>query len=428
MSRIAVVGAGQVGLTTAACFVALGHEVVCADADVAKVRSLRKGEVPFLEARLPELVEDGLRTGRLRFVTSAREAAEGAEFAFLCVPTPRGDDGAADLSIIDAVVREMAPVLGAGSIVVNKSTAPVGTVSRIADLLAASGAPAGVGVASNPEFLRGGTAVRDFLEPARIVIGADDPAIAERVQGLYAGVDAPVVATGAASAELIKYASNSFLATKLSFVNAIANVCEEVGADIKDVTLGMGYDPRIGFEYMDPGPGWGGSCLPKDVAALVKTAEDAGYDLRMLRTVMAANDEQRDRIVEKIRVACGGSFDGVTVAVWGLASKAGTDNLNDSSAVDIARRLVARGATVRAYDPVAGEGGTALGLDVTTDPYECCSGAHALAVLTEWEVFRVLDFDRVKAALVTPAIVDARNLLDAPTLRARGFTYEGVGR
>jgi len=427
MSRIAVIGAGQVGLTTAACFAALGHDVICADADASKIRQLGKGEVPFLETGLPELVEDGLRGKRLRFVTSGRDAADGAEFAFLCVPTPRGEDGGADLSIIDAVVREIAPVLDARSIVVNKSTAPVGTVRRIADVVRESGGP-DVGVASNPEFLRGGTAVKDFLEPARIVIGADDPAVADRVQRLYDGVAAPVVVTGAASAELIKYASNSFLATKLSFVNAIANVCDEVGADIKDVTLGMGYDPRIGFEYMDAGPGWGGSCLPKDVAALVKTAEEAGYDLDMLRTVIAVNDAQRERIVAKIRAVCGGSLDGATVAVWGLTWKAGTDNVHDSASIDIAQRLIAEGAAVRAYDPVAGEAGAELGLQIATDAYECCTGADALAVLTEWEVFRVLDFDRVKSELAAPAIVDARNVLDADALRARGFTYAGVGR
>ena len=428
MSNIAVVGAGQVGLTTAACFASLGHDVVCADTDLSKVRQLAKGAVPFLEARLPELVEDGLRSGRLQFVTSARESADGAEFVFLCVPTPRGADGGADLSIIDAVIAEIAPVLVPDAVIVNKSTAPVGTVERISARLRESGASDDIGVASNPEFLRGGTAVQDFLEPTRIVIGADDPSVIERVRALYEGVAAPIVTTGAASSELIKYASNSFLATKLSFINAIANVCDEVGADIKDVTLGMGYDPRIGFEYMDAGPGWGGSCLPKDVSALVKTAEDAGYDLGMLRTVMSVNDEQRERIVDKIERACKGSLEGKTVAIWGVAAKAGTDNLSDSSSVDIAQRLTKRGARVRAYDPVAGEGAAALDLDVTTDAYECCAGADALAVLTDWEVFRVLDFDRVKDELATPTIVDARNLLDAEALRALGFTYEGVGR
>lgn len=428
MSKISVIGAGQVGLTTAACFASLGHDVVCADIDVARIRGLRKGEVPFLEVGLPELVAEGLRDSRLQFVTSAREAAEQAEFTFLSVPTPRGGDGGADLTIVEAVLAEIATALAPGSIVVNKSTAPVGTVAHIGTLLADAGAPADVGVASNPEFLRGGTAVQDFLHPSRVVIGADDPDVAERVQSLYAGVDAPVVVTDSASAELIKYASNSFLATKLSFVNAIANVCDEVGADIKDVTLGMGYDPRIGFEYMEPGPGWGGSCLPKDVAALVKTAEEAGYDLGFLRTVIAVNDEQRERIVEKISAACDGSLEGKRIAIWGLTAKADTDQLHDSASVDIAKRLMARGATVSAFDPVVGESGAALGLDLSTDVYECCADAHAIAVLTGWEVFRALDFDRVKDAMATPTIVDARNILDPDALRARGFTYAGIGR
>ncbi len=431
MSDVAVVGAGYVGLTTAACLAHLGHSVTCADLDEQRVRALTKGEVPILEEGLPALVAEGLAARRLRFVVGAASAARAAEFVFLCVQTPQSENGAADLSAVEAVVREVASVLRPGTVVVNKSTMPVGSTSLVARALSQAGATTEVGVASNPEFLREGTAVRDFLHPARVVIGCDDSAVAVRVSDLYHGVPAPILVTDPASAELIKYASNAFLATKISFINAIANLCEAVNADVREVALGMGYDTRIGFEFLHPGPGYGGSCFPKDTAALIHTAESAGYDFSLLRGVVDVNRHQHERIVQKLRDAAGGSLREVNVGVLGLTFKANTDDLRDSPALVVCTRLLEEGAHVRAYDPAAAEAARALvpGLDIVTDPYEVVPGAQLLALLTEWDEFRWLDFGRVVDVMVAPrALVDARNVLDPAAMRRRGFAYVGVGR
>jgi UDPglucose 6-dehydrogenase len=429
VSSVGVVGAGYVGLTTAACLAHLGHEVVCGDLDAEKVRRLAKGESPILEEGLDDLIVEGLRTGRLRFVLGAKAAATGAEFVFLCVATPQGTDGRADLGSIDAAAREIAPVLVPGAVVVNKSTVPVGTTERVDRVLREGGAVADVGVASNPEFLREGTAVRDFLHPARVVVGAEDTAVGVRVSELYHGVHAPVLVTDPASAEMVKYASNAFLATKISFVNAIANLCEAVHADIREVVLGMGYDPRIGFEFLHPGPGWGGSCFPKDTAALLNTAVEADYDFALLRGAITSNDAQRERMIAKVRDACGGKLAGSRIGAWGLTFKANTDDLRDSPAVAITARLVEAGATVRAYDPAAGEAARALsGIEVVADPYDACVDADALVVLTEWDEFRWLDFGRVAALMRHAEMVDTRNLLDPAAMRRIGFGYRGVGR
>ena len=431
MSDVAVIGAGYVGLTTAACLASLGHHVTCADLDAERVRSLSKGEVPILEEGLPALVAEGLSSGRLRFVVGAAEAARRAEFVFLCVQTPQSETGAADLSAVEAVAREIAPVLQPATVVVNKSTMPVGSTLLVARELSQAGAANDVGVASNPEFLREGNAVRDFLQPSRVVIGCDDTAVAVRVSDLYRDVQAPILVTDPASAEMIKYASNAFLATKISFINAIANLCEAVNADVREVSLGMGYDPRIGFEFLHPGPGYGGSCFPKDPAALNHTAEIAGYDFSLLRGVVEVNQRQHERIIEKIRDAAGGSLRGVTVGVWGLTFKANTDDLRDSPALVISRTLLDEGATVHAYDPAIGEGAIAQvpGLDVVADAYRVADGAQVVALLTEWDEFRWLDFTRVADAMSPPkALIDARNLLDPAAMRRRGFMYQGVGR
>jgi UDPglucose 6-dehydrogenase len=431
VSRIAVIGAGYVGLTTAACLAHLGHEVLCADIDEPRVAMLRKGEVSILEEGLPELVAEGLRAKRLQFVVGASTAVPEAEFTFLCVPTPQGDDGSADLSFVDAVLAEIATVLPPAAVVVNKSTVPVGSTRLVRKRLAEHRPHLDdIKVASNPEFLREGTAVHDFLHPARVVIGCDDPATAVRVSDLYRSLQAPILVTDAASAEMIKYASNAFLATKISFVNAIANVCEAVDADVRDVTLGMGYDPRIGFEFLSPGPGYGGSCFPKDTAALLHTAFNAGYSFSLLQGVVEVNRRQHERMVEKIAVLAGGELKDVPVGVWGLTFKADTDDLRDSPALAICRRLVEQGARVRAYDPAAGEraGEQLPGLEVVTDAYDACRDARVLALLTEWDEFRWLDFDRVRDVMAAPALLDARNLLDPVALRRRGFVYHGVGR
>jgi UDPglucose 6-dehydrogenase len=431
VSRIAVLGAGYVGIPTAACFAHLGHDVVCADVSEERVRALTKGEIPILEEGLPALVLEGLEAGRLRFVVGAADAARDAEFVFICVQTPETPSGAADLSVVEGVAREIAPVLRPGSVVVNKSTMPVGSTDAVARALQAAGAVSDVGVASNPEFLREGQAVRDTLGPHRVVIGCDDTEVAVRVSALYRDIQAPVLVTDPASAEMIKYASNAFLATKISYVNAIANLCEMVNADVREVVLGMGYDPRIGFEVLHPGPGFGGSCFPKDTAALLFTAREAGYDFGLLRAVIDVNDRQRELVLDKVRAAAGGDLASARVGVWGLAFKAHTDDLRESPAVFVAERLLAEGARVRAYDPAVKEAAASRlpGIEIATDAYDAAAGASVLVLLTEWDEFRWLDLDRVHESMQAPrAVVDARNLLDPAAMRRRGFAYEGVGR
>ncbi|HET6952406.1 MAG TPA: UDP-glucose/GDP-mannose dehydrogenase family protein [Acidimicrobiales bacterium] len=422
MAQIAVIGAGYVGLTTAACFSHLGHDVVCADIDERRVARLGRGEVPIVEAGLDAMVREGLEGGRLRFVAANADAARAAEFAYLCVPTPQGDDGSADLSYIEAAAREIGPALPSQAVVVNKSTVPVGSTRVVERVLGRDD----VMVVSNPEFLREGTACHDFLNPDRIVIGSDDQSAAVRVASLYIGVTAPIIVTDTASAETIKYASNAFLATKISFVNAIAAVCEAVGADVKDVVLGMGYDKRIGHEFLKPGPGWGGSCFPKDSRALVHIAESAGYSFDLLSGVITVNEDQFHRVVDKVRTSVGGSLDGTRVAVWGLTFKARTDDTRDSPALRIVSLLSEQGADVRAYDPAVKA--PVAGIDPANDPYSVCDGAEVLVVLTEWDEFRWLDFDKVAGLMAAPRVVDARNLLDRPALERRGFGYVGIGR
>lgn len=420
-SKIAVIGTGYVGLTTGACFAHLGHDVVCADIVPEKIEMLRKGEVPIHEAGLPELVREGIDAGRLSFVLGAQHAVGGADFVYLCVPTPQAADGSADLSYLQSAAAEIAPHLDAGTVVVNKSTVPVGSTRLVEQAMKRSDIP----VVSNPEFLREGTAVDDFLHPDRVVIGADDQSAAGRVASLYLGVRAPVMVTDPASAETCKYAANAFLATKLSFTNAIAAVCEAVGADVNDVLLGMGYDHRIGHEFLRPGPGWGGSCFPKDSRAIISIAEDAGYDFALMRGVVEVNNEQFDRIVRKVGSVI--ELEGATVALLGLAFKAGTDDTRESPALAVARRLVAAGATVRGYDPAV-KAVDVDGLEVVDDAYAACEGANALVIATEWDDFKWLDLDKIADAMADLHVVDARNLLDRGAVRRRGFTYQGVGR
>lgn len=422
MSKIAIIGTGYVGLTTGACFAHLGHEVVCADIDPDKVERLSRGELPIYEPGLQQIVDDAMRAGHLRFVLGAAEAAHDCEFAYLCVPTPQGEDGSADLSYIEAAAAEIAQVLPADAVVVNKSTVPVGSTKVVERVL---GRP-DVKVVSNPEFLREGSAVHDFMKPDRVVIGSDDQSAAIRVAALYLGVAAPLIVTDPASAETIKYAANAFLATKISFVNAVAAVCEAVGADVNDVVLGIGYDKRIGHEFLRPGPGWGGSCFPKDTRAMVKIAEDAGYDFDLLKGVIVVNDEQRDRMVDKVAQAVGGNLHGATVAAWGLTFKANTDDLRESPALAVLAAVAERGAKVRAYDPQVSA--DLPGIAVVADPYEACDGADVLVVLTEWDQFRWLDLQEVRNRLASAAIVDTRNLLDRAAALRSGFTYLGVGR
>ncbi|WP_300016164.1 UDP-glucose/GDP-mannose dehydrogenase family protein [Pseudonocardia sp.] len=436
--RIAVVGTGYVGLTTGACLASLGHRVICADVDEAKVERLQAGEIGIREDGLADLVGEGVAAGRLSFVVGASTALkelerDGApvEVMFLCVPTPMGVGGIADLAAVEAVIEETRGALPAGCVVVNKSTVPVGTSLRTAELLDRDD----VGIVSNPEFLREGSAVHDFLNPDRIVVGSDRPDAAERVAALYARLGAPTVLTDAASAEMIKYAANCFLAMKLSYVNAIAELCERLDADVADVTEGMGYDRRIGQAFLSPGPGWGGSCLPKDTNALLQAADSADFEFRLVRAAIETNTRQYQRMVEKVRLAVTGKRTGSLsrrrIALFGLTFKANTDDLRDSPALGVAALLRQAGADLVAFDPgvdaATARIDTSL-LSVVDDPYEATRGAEAVVVLTEWAEFRGLDWPRLGTGMSARLVVDTRNLLDPDVLRRAGFTWVGVGR
>ncbi|MET8762760.1 UDP-glucose/GDP-mannose dehydrogenase family protein [Lentzea sp. NPDC004782] len=426
--RIAVVGTGYVGLTTGACLASLGHSVVCADVDETKVERLSRGEVDILEPRLADLVSEGLASGRLSFVLGASAAVADAEVVFLCVPTPMGVGGIADLQAVESVVDETRDLLPSGCVIVNKSTVPVGTSVRTAELLRRDD----VAVVSNPEFLREGSAVHDFLNPDRIVVGCDQQDAAERVAALYARLGAPTVLTDAASAEMVKYAANCFLAMKLSYVNAVAELCERLGANITDVTEGMGYDKRIGQAFLNPGPGWGGSCLPKDTHAMLQVADAADFEFRLLRATIDTNERQRQRMVEKVRLAVtgkrGGSLSHVRLGLLGLTFKAGTDDLRDSPALAVAALLKQAGADLVGYDPALA-GGTDLGaVSVVDDPYQAAKDVDALVVLTEWPDFRSLDWARLAETVRQPVVVDTRNILDPDVIRRAGFTCTSLGR
>lgn len=434
--RVAVVGAGYVGLTTAACFASLGHHVKCADVDAAKLVELRRGEVRILEPGLPELVAEGIASGRLEFIDGAAGAVTDAEVVFLCLPTPMGEGGLADLTAVDSVLAEIRDLLPKDVVLVNKSTVPVGTAERTQALLGRDD----VAVVSNPEFLREGSGVADFLRPDRIVVGATEREAAERVSALYARVGAATVLTDVASAEMVKYAANCFLAMKLSYVNSLAELCERLGADISDVTEGMGRDSRIGPAFLRPGPGWGGSCLPKDTNALLRVADAAGFDFAILRSVIDTNSRQAARVVGKIAEACGrepdARLDGVRLGLLGLTFKSGTNDLRDSPALAVARVLSERGAELVAYDPgmqsfeqpVTAELIEAAELmTIVDDSEQAAKGAAALVLLTEWPVFRTLEWARLAELLAGPVVVDTRNHLDRDVLAKAGITWHGIG-
>jgi UDPglucose 6-dehydrogenase len=433
--RIAVIGTGYVGLTTGACLASLGHRVVCGDVDPVKIDRLRRAEVDILAPGLSELVAEGLAAGRLSFVVGAQQALmahdDGAEIVYLCVPTPMGVGGVADLSTVESVIDEVRSLLLPGTVVVNKSTVPVGTSLRTKELLKRED----VSVVSNPEFLREGSAVDDFLNPDRIVVGCDEQDAAERVSALYARLGAPTVLTDAASAELVKYAANCFLAMKLSYVNAMAELCERLGANIADVTEGMGYDRRIGQAFLSPGPGWGGSCLPKDTSAMLQVADSADFEFRLLRATIDTNERQRQRIVDKIRLAVtgkrGGSLSHMRLGVYGLTFKANTDDLRDSPALAVAAMLRQAGAELVAYDPAVRSDSLRpeIGsVTVVDDPYLVGKEADGLVILTEWPEFRSLDWAKLAESVRNPVVVDTRNLLDKDTVGRAGFSWVGLGR
>jgi len=433
--KIVMIGTGYVGLVSGACFSDFGHTVTCVDKDAAKIHALQDGRIPIFEPGLEELVASNVAAGRLAFTLDLAEALVEAEVVFIAVGTPsRRGDGHADLSYVQAAAREMAPLLREGAVVVTKSTVPVGTGDTVERLIREEAPTLHFSVASNPEFLREGAAIEDFKRPDRVVVGVND-AHAERVlQEVYRPLtrnDSPMLVMSRRGAELTKYAANAFLATKISFINEIADLCERVGADVSDVAKGIGLDSRIGARFLQPGPGYGGSCFPKDTLALLKTAQDFDTPLRIVEAVVSSNDQRKRSMGRKvIRALGGGDLHGLTVGVLGLTFKANTDDMRDSPAIAVVQALQDAGIKVRAYDPEGMEQAAKMLTDVhyCEDAYEALEGADAAVIVTEWDVFRALDLDRVKALLGRPLIVDLRNLYDCADMKARGFNYVAVGR
>jgi UDPglucose 6-dehydrogenase len=427
--NVSIIGAGHVGLVTGACLARAGHRVLCVDRDQARVDGLKAGLAPFHEPGLDVLLKSGRESGLLSFGTRNEDALEWATVIFICVPTPSLPEGA-DLSCVYAVAKDLAPRLRDYRLIVQKSTVPVRTGERLNDLLRQH-APKGaeVEVASNPEFLREGAAIQDFLRPDRIVLGVGSARAERLLLEVYAPIAAPRVVTDLRSAELIKHASNSFLALKISYINAVAEVCERAGANVTDVAAGMGLDPRIGPHFLRAGIGYGGSCFPKDVSAFAAIAEELGCPFPLLREVERINDRARERFVGRVERELG-DLRGRTIAALGLSFKPDTDDLRESPSVRVALRLGERGATLRTFDPVVnGQARTVLPEAVSCESaYEAVRGADCALILTEWEEFRRLDFDRMRALMSRPLLIDGRNLLDPASVRARGFTYYGVGR
>ena len=428
MSKVAVIGAGYVGLTTAACLSDLGNDVAVVDIDQAKVAQLKRHQVPFYEPGLRELVERNARAGRLTFTTSYAEAVPGAEFAIIAVSTPEGEGGEADLSYVEAAATSIAGVMNGPLIVVNKSTVPPLTGDMVSRVLKQGNHEAAV--VSNPEFLREGSAIQDFMHPDRVVVGSNNREAAEKVAGLYSPLQAPIlVMPNIYTAEMVKYASNAFLATRISFINEMAWISERVGADAKLVAEGMGLDKRIGPHYLDAGIGYGGSCFPKDVAALAAVSERYNYHPGLLHAVMEINRDQRMVVIDLLRELLD-ELPGRVVGLLGLAFKPNTDDMREAPSVDIAKVLLAAGAEVRAYDPAAMDVSKRLlpSVEYRKDAYEVATGADAIVLVTEWNEFRQLDLARLRQLMRRPVIVDGRNIYDPAAMRSLGFTYRGIGR
>jgi UDPglucose 6-dehydrogenase len=430
LSKVAIIGAGYVGLTTAACLSDLGNDVIVVDIDRAKVEQLRQHRIPFYEPGLQEVVERNTRAGRLSFTTSYAEGIEGSDYAFLAVSTPEGEGGQADVSAVEKAAAAIADAMDGPLVIVNKSTVPIGTGDMVSEIVTRNSTGHRAEVVSNPEFLREGTALQDFMNPDRVVIGAHDRAVAETVAKLYEPLDAPVLITDIYTAEMIKYASNAFLATRISFINEIARIAERVNADVTVVAEGMGLDRRIGPHFLDAGIGFGGSCFPKDVKALAAIAEKYDYHPELLTAVMEINRDQRILAVEKLRDCLGGDLSNLTVGLLGLAFKPNTDDMREAPSVDIANILLAQGATVRAYDPAAVEKAKPLLPDVAylRDAYAVADGADGLVVVTEWNEFRNLDLARIRRSMRRPVLIDGRNIYDPTEMRKLGFDYRGIGR
>jgi UDPglucose 6-dehydrogenase len=431
--RIAVIGTGYVGLVSGACFAEFGIKVTCADIDEDKIAALIGGKIPFYEPGLREKVESGVAAGRLAFTTDVAAAIREALVVFIAVGTPANRDGTPNLGAIDAVAGEIGRNLDGYKVIVTKSTVPPRTGERVRALIEAeAGAGAGFDVVSNPEFLREGSAIEDFMHPDRIVVGADSPRAIEIMKELYRPlylIETPFIVTDVPTAEMIKYTSNAFLALKISFINEVANLCERVGADVHVVAKAMGLDGRISPKFLHPGPGFGGSCFPKDVSALVAAADGVDYDFKIGKAVLEVNARQRLLMVDKIRRAAG-SLGGKSIGFLGLAFKPNTDDMRDSPTIAIIEALQAEGATIRAHDPAAMDNARQIftAISYCDDAYEVAEGADVLVVATEWNQFRNLDLERLKEAMATPVVVDLRNVYDPQRMRELGFEYEGVGR
>ncbi|UGB24880.1 UDP-glucose/GDP-mannose dehydrogenase family protein [Methylorubrum sp. B1-46] len=432
--RITMIGSGYVGLVSGACLADFGHEVVCIDKDPAKIAALNEGRMPIYEPGLDALVADNVRAKRLAFSTDLKPAVANAQAVFIAVGTPsRRGDGFADLSYVYAAAREIAEALTGYAVVVTKSTVPVGTGDEVERILREARPDLDVGVASNPEFLREGAAIGDFKRPDRIVIGAEDARAAAVMQEVYRPLylnQAPILLTGRRTAELTKYAANAFLATKITFINEIADLCEQVGANVQEVARGIGFDNRIGSKFLHAGPGYGGSCFPKDTLALVKTAQDYGTPVRIVETVVAVNDQRKRAMARKVIAACGGSVRGKRVALLGLTFKPNTDDMRDAPSLSIIAGLQDAGARIVAYDPEGMEQARPLltGVAYAEDAYACAEGADALVIVTEWDAFRALDLQRLHGVMTEPVLVDLRNIYQPEDARTHGFAYSGVGK
>jgi UDPglucose 6-dehydrogenase len=432
--QIAMVGSGYVGLVSGACFADFGHIVCCIDKDAKRIEALNGGKTPIFEPGLPEIIANNVRQNRLTFATDLTAAVRRADAVFIAVGTPsRRGDGHADLSYVYQAAREIAAALDGFTVVVTKSTVPVGTGDEVERIIREVRPDVDVAVVSNPEFLREGAAITDFKRPDRIIIGLEDKRAELVMREIYRPLylnQAPIMVTNRRTSELTKYAANAFLATKITFINEIANLCEEVGADVQDLARGIGLDNRIGAKFLHPGPGYGGSCFPKDTQALIKTAQDYGAPVRIVETVAAVNDQRKRAMARKVLAACGGSVRGQTICVLGLTFKPNTDDMRDSPAISVITALQDAGARINAFDP-EGMDQARLHLENMTyfaDPYSCCKGADALVIITEWDAFRALDFERVKTLLTAPILVDLRNIYEPQELRRHGFTYVSVGR
>ncbi len=432
--RVAMIGAGYVGLVSGACFSEFGIDVVCLDKDAERVARLRRGEVPIYEPGLDALIERNVADERLAFSTDLGEAVSGADAVFIAVGTPRRrGDGHADLAFVREAAHEIAAAMTGYTVVVTKSTVPVGTSREVATIVRRRRPDAEFDVASNPEFLREGSAINDFMRPDRVIIGTDSERACELLRQIYRPlylIETPIIFTSLETAELTKYAANAFLATKITFINEIADLCERVGADVHDVARGIGLDGRIGRKFLHAGPGYGGSCFPKDTLALVRTAQRAGAPVRVVEAVVEVNAARKKRMAEKIVAHCGGSVEGKTIAVLGLTFKPNTDDMREAPSLDILPALRAAGAVIRAYDPAGNEEARRLldGVQWCEGAYETMAGADALVIITEWNAFRALDLERVKQLMKTPVMIDLRNIYDPGEMAAAGFRYESVGR